>query len=186
MVSPMMNEDEEYSIRQLTTQDQSFLWEMLYQSLYVREGDAPFQRSVVGRPEIAKYVRDWGRRDDTGFVAVYEGGQRVGAVWLRLLTGDEKGFGYVDEHTPELGLAVLPEYRGRGIGTRLLARLIRSVEGVYENISLSVSVGNPALRLYQRMGFEVCGGRGDSITMKRKLSATVAAQIDESFDSTTR
>lgn len=102
MISTTMNEYGGYSIRRLTPPDQSFLWEMLYHSLYVREGDPPFERSVVCRPEIAKYVRDWGRsRDDTGFVAVLEGGQPVGAVWLRLLTGDEKGFGYVDEHTPE-------------------------------------------------------------------------------------
>ena len=166
-----MNEYGDYSIRRLTPPDQSFLWEMLYHSLHVREGDAPFERSVVGRPEIAKYVRDWGReRGDTGFVAVTGSGQPVGAIWLRLLTGDEKGFGYVDEHTPELGLAVLPEYRGRGIGTALLARLIRAVEGVYENISLSVTEGNPALRLYQRSGFEVYGREGDSITMKRRLT----------------
>lgn len=174
MVSPMMNEDGGYGIRRLTPSDQSFLWEMLYHSLYVREGGAPFERSVVLRPEIARYVRDWGRRrGDTGFVAVCGGGQPVGAIWLRLLTGAEKGFGYLDEHTPELGLAVLPEYRGRGIGTHLLAHLIRSVEGVYENISLSVTVGNPALRLYQRLGFEVCGGEGDSITMKRRLAVGV-------------
>jgi len=181
----MMNEHGGYSIRRLTPPDQSFLWEMLYHSLYVREGDAPFERSVVGRPEIAKYVRDWGRGSgDTGFVAVIEGGQRVGAVWLRLLTGDEKGFGYLDERTPELGLAVLPEYRGRGIGTALLAQLIRDVKGVYENISLSVTEGNPALRLYQRLGFEVCGREGDSITMKRRLNASVTTQSGESFDPT--
>lgn len=65
---------------------------------------------------------------------------------------------------------MLPEYRGRGIGTALLAQLIRAVEGVYENISLSVTEGNPALRLYQRLGFEVCGREGDSITMKRRLT----------------
>jgi ribosomal protein S18 acetylase RimI-like enzyme len=152
-----MNETGGYSIRRLTPSDQSLLWEMLYQSLYVREGDAPFERSVLQRPEIARYVEDWGRgTDDSGFVAETDGGRPIGAIWLRLLKGEEKGFGYLDEHTPELGMAVLPEYRGRGIGTQLLAHLIRSAEGVYENISLSVAVGNPARRLYRRFGFEVC------------------------------
>jgi ribosomal protein S18 acetylase RimI-like enzyme len=110
-----------------------------------------------------------GRAGDLGFVAVNERGQAVGAVWLRLLKGAEKGFGYVDEQTPELGMAVLSEYRGQGIGTSLLARLIESAADVYAQLSLSVSAGNPARRLYQRLGFVEIEQSGDSITMKRRL-----------------
>jgi ribosomal protein S18 acetylase RimI-like enzyme len=166
-----MNESKEFEIRLLTLSDQQFLWEMLYQSLYVPEGRAPFERSILNHPDIAKYVEDWGRENDSGFVAVAENNQPVGAIWLRLLIGAEKGFGYVDDKTPELGMAVLSEYRGKGIGTSLLSRLIKSAEDFYEYISLSVATGNPALRLYQRLGFEVVGESGDSIIMKRKLKA---------------
>ncbi len=158
-------------IRPLTARDQTLLWEMLYQSLHVPEGRAPFERSVLNRPEIARYVRDWGREGDCGFVAVGEGGRAVGAVWLRLLKGAERGFGYVDEETPELGMAVLPEYRGRGVGTSLLSRLIEAAAGVYESVSLSVADGNPAIRLYRRAGFETVGRDGHSSTMKRRLNA---------------
>ena len=144
---------------------------MLYQSLYVPEGGAPFEREILNHHEIARYVSDWGRANDSGFVAVDEYDRPVGAIWLRLFKGDKKGFGYIDDETPELGMAVLPEHRGQGLGTRLLARLIESAGEVYECISLSVAIGNPALRLYQRLGFEEVGVQGTSIVMKRKLNA---------------
>ncbi|MBC7920667.1 MAG: GNAT family N-acetyltransferase [Ferruginibacter sp.] len=141
---------------------------MLYQSLYVPKDGAPFERNIVNQADIARYVKDWGRADDSGFVAVDENDHLVGAVWLRLFKKEEKGFGYVDDKTPELGVAVSPEYRGKGIGTVLLSRLIKATEDIYECISLSVTVENPALRLYQRLGFEAVAKCGDSITMKRK------------------
>jgi ribosomal protein S18 acetylase RimI-like enzyme len=160
-----------YSIRRLSPADQQFLWEMLYHSLHVEEGRPPFPRDVINRPEIAKYVTGWGRAGDLGFVAVEAGsGEPVGAVWLRLLTGDEKGYGYVDDETPELGMAVLPEYRGRGVGSELLRRLLASAAAVYRSVSLSVSADNPAMRLYERAGFERACACGASVTMIRRLN----------------
>jgi ribosomal protein S18 acetylase RimI-like enzyme len=166
-----MKESKEYTLRPLMPSDQMFLWEMLYQSLYVPEGGAPFERSILDHVDIARYVKDWGRLNDSGFVAVDEDDRPIGAIWLRLLKGEEKGFGYVDERTPELGMAVSPMYRNQGIGTLLLSRLIESAANSYECISLSVSAGNPALRLYQRLGFEVVGEDSGSLTMKRRLKA---------------
>ncbi len=166
-----MSQQTQYKIRSLIAADQSLLWEMLYLSLFVPEGNAPFERSVLEHSDIAKYVRDWGRADDFGFVAARENNQPLGAVWLRLLKGDEKGYGYVDDSTPELGMAVFPEHRGQGIGTALLTRLVEAATRSYEQISLSVAAENPALRLYERLGFEVVAEVGTSLTMRRKLKA---------------
>lgn len=158
-----------YDLRPLTPSDQPFLWEMLYQSLYVSEGTEPFERSIINDPEIAKYVKGWGRENDAGFIAVDEDGRPLGAIWMRLFKGEERGYGYVDEQTPEIGMAVLPKYRGRGLGTKLLSQLLKSAEGVYEHLSLSVAAENPALRLYKRKGFEVVREEGSSVIMKRKM-----------------
>lgn len=173
-----------FEIRPLTPSDQPFLWEMLYQSLYVPDGRAPFERSILAHRDIARYVEGWGREGDCGFVALDENGRPVGAVWLRLLKGEERGFGYVDDETPELGMAVLPEYRGRGVGTSLLSRVIEAAGGKYEYISLSVSAGNPAARLYRRLGFEEVRQSGDARTMKRCLGAGAGARPDNSSNLT--
>jgi len=62
----------------------------------------------------------------------------------------------VDARTPELSVAVLPGHRGLGIGTRLVAELLQSVDAV----SLSCDPANPARRLYVRLGFKTLpGGR---------------------------
>lgn len=159
-----------YSIRRLTSSDQPFLHEMLYQSLYVREGGKPFPREVLSRPEISRYVEGWGRAGDLGFVAIDRNGDEpIGAAWLRLLADEEKGYGYVDDETPELGMAVLPGYRGRGIGTSLLNRLLKSAGADYRKVCLSVSADNPALRLYERVGFERVGEDASSVTMVKRL-----------------
>jgi ribosomal protein S18 acetylase RimI-like enzyme len=76
----------------------------------------------------------------------------------------------VDDDTPEIGMAVLPGHRGRGIGSNLLKRLLESAGAVYRKVCLSVSADNPALRLYERVGFERAGGDGTSVTMVKRLS----------------
>ena len=154
------------AIRPLTAVDEPFLWEMLYQAIHIPEGVTPPERDIVYQPELAKYVRDWGRPGDYGFVAIDTANNcSVGAAWLRLWTQENKGYGYVDNATPELSIAVLPEYRGKGIGSRLLTRLIEAAQIRYSAISLSVSPDNPALRLYQRFGFEEIDRCGTSLTM---------------------
>jgi ribosomal protein S18 acetylase RimI-like enzyme len=158
------------TIRSLTAADQAFLWETLYQALYVPEGADPFPRDVVRLPEIGRYAEDWGRLDDLGFVAVIDE-TCVGATWIRLLKGANKGYGFVDETVPELTIALAPEFRGRGIGTELLARLMAEAKNRHHAISLSVSPDNPALRLYRRFGFEVVASSGNSLTMIKWTAA---------------
>jgi ribosomal protein S18 acetylase RimI-like enzyme len=157
-------------IREASPSDEAFLREMLYHSLYVPDGGAPFDRGIVSRPEIAKYVERWGRTGDLGFIAVHSRrNEPLGAAWLRLFTGSEKGYGYVGGNTPELGIAVLPEYRGRGLGSALLRRLLEAAAGMYDSVSLSVAADSPARRLYERIGFEQVSTSGTSVTMVKRL-----------------
>jgi ribosomal protein S18 acetylase RimI-like enzyme len=85
-----------------------------------------------------------------------------------LLKGADQGYGYVDEVTLELTIAVAPEYRGQGVGAKLLAYLLAEAKNRYKAISLSVSPKNPALRLYQRFGFEIVATDSDSLTMIKR------------------
>jgi GNAT superfamily N-acetyltransferase len=77
-------------------------------------------------------------------------------------------------YIPELGIAVLPEHRGRGIGTKLLMAAIESTVNIYPGISLSVRSENPVISLY-RVGFVEVEGivvsnltAGTSMTMLYK------------------
>jgi ribosomal protein S18 acetylase RimI-like enzyme len=93
-------------------------------------------------------------------------GVPVGAAWYRLFTEDAPGYGYVDEKTPEVSIAVHPLHRRKGIGGTLLrAAMVGAREEGYQTLSLSVAVHNRSRMMYQRVGFEKVGEQGESWTM---------------------
>ena len=149
----------DYVIRPLTKQDEPILWEMLFQALQNAEGeDTP--REIVRRPEYSRYVEDWGRAGDLGFVAHDpEDQQLLGTVWFRQPAKDA---------TPELAFAVKPGHRRRGIGAALLTQWVRTNPQQSE-ISLRVPPGHPAVRLYERFGFRVTAENSGSVTLRRDI-----------------
>jgi len=153
-------------IRRGGRQDVRFLRDMLHHAYYWRErnpGDGP--------GPAARYVKGWGRPGDTVLIAV-DDGFPVGAAWYRLFRRDLPGYGFVDEETPELAIAVVPSRRGRGIGEALLEALCeRAREDGYDTLSLSVERENPALcSFYEAHGFtRIEGGDDYSVTMRRQL-----------------
>ena len=125
--------------------DVRFLRDMLHHAYYWRERAAG---ALTGR-----YVKGWGRRGDAAVIAL-ENGFPVGAAWYRLFTEREPGYGFVDEQTPELAIAVVPGARGKGFGDELLGALCRRarLDG-RPALSLSVDPANPSLHLYEKHGF---------------------------------
>jgi GNAT superfamily N-acetyltransferase len=144
--------------------DEPFLWEMLFQGLYVPEGKLPFSRDVLDEADITCYVKGWGRPGDWGLIA-RDGEISVGAIWLRKWSGKEKGYGYVDETIPEMSIALLAGYRGSGLRTRMIQEIIRIAHKDYPGISLSVVETSRARRLYERLGFLPVGRVGGSLVM---------------------
>ena len=155
------------TFRVAEARDEPILRDMLYLAVFVPPGSLPPDHSVVAQPELARYVYRWGRRGDVGTIAIASGGQPIGAAWLRLWSDEDHGYGFIDALTPELSVAVRPEARGGGIGTQLLRLLLRRADESYDRISLSVSVQNPAVRLYERLGFRSVAVGGASMTMLR-------------------
>jgi len=154
-------------IRALGPADTPLLWDYLRLSIFVRPGDPLPPPDAVDRPEMACYVEQWGRYGDDGVLAVEDTtGEDLGAAWLRLWPGPETGYGFVDRSTPELGIAVRPEQRGRGIGTCLLDALLDRASRHHRAVSLSVALDNPAVRLYQRLGFRAIAESGGTLTMR--------------------
>jgi len=129
-----------YGIRPITLADEPFLWEMLYRAIYVPEGTSPPSRDIAHHPEMRRYVQHWGQPHDIGIVAI-----------------DRKS-------AQPIGAAWLRLLTG------LLSHLLTTAQAHYPAVSLSVSADNPALRLYQRLGFDIVGRCGTSLTMRRKSS----------------
>jgi ribosomal protein S18 acetylase RimI-like enzyme len=149
-------------IRAASPHDVRFLRDMLRHAYYWRVGES------ADLP-VARYVTNWGREGDDGLVAIDEG-NLVGAAWYRLFRRQEAGFGFVDEETPELTIAVVPSRRGRGFGDELLTGLLeRARRAGYERLSLSVEKDSPAVSLYERYGFERVGESEDALTMVAEL-----------------
>ena len=101
-------------IRRVEPRDIRFLRDMLHHAFYRREVPAGQDEQPVYR-----YVIAWGRKGDAGVLALDEGFP-VGAAWYRLFKQAEPGYGFVDEQTPELAIAIVPSRRGRGLGKELL------------------------------------------------------------------
>jgi ribosomal protein S18 acetylase RimI-like enzyme len=158
-------------IRTAGPSDVDFLGEMLFEAAY-RPGVArPPMDEMWSDSRIARYVTEWGRRGDAALIAVGDDGRRLGAAWYRLFSADEPGFGFVDADTPEISIAVVPDSRGRGVGSALLDALVeRARREGFRALTLSVNPENPALRLYDRAGFVRVESRETHWTMRLELS----------------
>ena len=153
-------------IRPGSSHDARFLRDMLHHAYYWRERVAP-QDPLEG--SVQRYVMNWGRRGDAAVIALDEGSP-VGAAWYRLFKDDNRGYGFVDEETPELSIAIVPSKRGSGLGSELLDALLdRARADGYETISLSVEKESPAVGLYERYGFKRLGEDDGGVTMRAGL-----------------
>jgi ribosomal protein S18 acetylase RimI-like enzyme len=151
-------------IRRVEPRDIRFLRDMLHHAFYRREAPAGEDEQPVYR-----YVIAWGREGDAGVLALDEGFP-VGAAWYRLFKQGEPGYGFVDEETPELAIAIVPSRRGRGLGKELLEGLIASAKrDGFQRLSLSVDRDNPAIGLYESFGFRKLEEHGRSLTMLAEL-----------------
>jgi ribosomal protein S18 acetylase RimI-like enzyme len=153
-------------VRRGGAQDVRFLRDMLHHAYYWKE-----RAPDAGPGPVALYVKAWGRPGDTAVIAI-DGGFPVGAAWYRLFGKERPGYAFVDERTPELAIAVVPNARGKGIGSKLLDALLAQARAAgYPTVSLSVDRQNSgAIELYERHGFERVDEDQDSVTMLARLS----------------
>lgn len=159
------------TIRHATTEDDEFLKEMLAVAADWRP-DARVRSvaEIMAEPALAHYVAGWPAEGYAGFVA--EDGRPVGAAWWRFFPQNDPGYGFVDDRTPEVSIGLVADARRQGIGTALLEALIEEAQSrALPALSLSVEPDNPAMALYQRLGFVTVGHVAGSVTMVLKLGA---------------
>jgi ribosomal protein S18 acetylase RimI-like enzyme len=88
-----------------------------------------------------------------------------------LVGGELAGRLYVDRGEDEIrivDIALLPERRGRGIGGALLRDLLAEADAGGKSVTIHVERVNPALRLYERLGFALAEDKGVYLFLERR------------------
>jgi N-acetylglutamate synthase-like GNAT family acetyltransferase len=103
-------------------------------------------------------------------VIALAGPHPAGAAWYRLFSERAPGFGFVDERTPELTIAVVPARRGHGTGKEMLTALLeRARTDGFEAVSLSAA--HEQTDYYERFGFEPVRETPYAVTMRLALNS---------------
>lgn len=161
------------TFRPLVAADQSRLWHWLHIALW-DPPPAPLRPiAVLQDPRVRIYAENWGRAGDVGRVAVIDGTD-AGACWLRMIR-DGAGLAYVDERTPQLGIALEPAYQHKGHGKPLMRATLQAAwDCGYAHVSLTVHPDNPAIAMYEACGFAHAGLRGTYHLMIARTDAPPA------------
>lgn len=160
---------DEIKVRPIKEEEYPLLDDFLYEAIFLPEGTEPPPKDVIRRPELAVYIRDFGESGDHCLVAE-SNGKVLGVVWTRILSGKEKGYGYVDDTVPEFAISVKKEFRHRGIGDTLMREMIGLLKkSGYEKASLSVNKENYAYGFYRRLGFQTVKEQGEEVLMLLRL-----------------
>lgn len=155
-----------FLIREIKEIEYPILSDFLYEAIFVPEGETPPDRSILRIPELQVYIADFGRKKDDVALVAEADHHIVGAVWSRIMND----YGHVDDETPSLAVSVYEEYRGQGIGTQLMNRMLELLKGRgYKRVSLSVQKANDAVRLYERMNFKTVSEKGEEYIMACRL-----------------
>ena len=142
------------------------------------DADRPFLREVYGssredelRPtgwtddQKALFLDHQFEAQDTYYRANYD----PASFDVVLVDGVPSGRLYVarwPEDIRIIDIALLPAARGRGVGTRLLTALLDEARETTRRVSIHVEKQNPALRLYERLGFRVAADRDPYVLME--------------------
>lgn len=140
------------TIREIQKQEYPLLDNFLYEAIFIPEGVEPPPKNIITSPELQVYVERFGElKDDWGLVAEV-GGNIIGAVWVRIMND----YGHIDDETPSLAISLYKEYRGFGIGTAMMKKILTLLKSHgYSQVSLSVQKANYAVKLYLKVGFEI-------------------------------
>ena len=118
--------------------------DFLYQAIYQPNTTNLAPKSIINKPELQVYIKDFGKqKDDYCFCAEVDN-RVVGAVWVR----NTNGYGSIDEDTVELAISVFDKYQKMGIGTALMNRMLEHLKEMnYPKASLAVQKENYAVRM---------------------------------------
>ncbi|MDP1850494.1 MAG: GNAT family N-acetyltransferase [Solirubrobacteraceae bacterium] len=130
-----------------------------------RRADAEFLRSVYASTRAEELaVVPWTDAELEAFLRMqfdaqdrhYREQRPAAALDVILVDGAPAGRLYVDRSADEIrivDIALLPEHRGRGVGTLLIRRVLDEGSETGRPVTIHVERGNRARALYGRLGF---------------------------------
>lgn len=171
----------------LRSSEQKIVTDMLHYALRLDE----VNKRLSDIPKLSIYEEFYGfTSKDLGLYILVDN-QIAGAAWIRRLNADHGSNGYINDHTPILNIAVLPEYRRRSLGSQMLEQLSIEAGGLYDQISVSVLKDSSVLSFYEKHGF-ICHDNTvveqsfvdgkDVITLVKKLQKAAVIRPTDGYD----
>lgn len=155
-----------YNIRKIEKNEYTLLNDFLYEAIFIPEGVQAPPKSIINAPELQVYVQDFGKQDDDICFVAEVDDKVVGAVWVRVM----EDYGHVEEGVPSFAISLYKEYRGNGIGTALMCKMLDELKcRGYKKTSLAVQKANYAVRMYQKVGFKIVGENTEEYIMVHEL-----------------
>lgn len=165
------------TLRPIDDGDRDFLFE-LYAStradeMALLDWDSGQKQSFLEMQFHAQHTYYQEQFRQAAFDVVMSGGERIGRL-------------YIDRRPDEIrviDIALLPAYRGRGIGSGLMAGILDEARQAGLPVRIHVERFNPAMHLYNRIGFRPVMDQGVYILMEwTPSSAGVPGPVQDMTD----
>ncbi|SCY71744.1 Acetyltransferase (GNAT) domain-containing protein [Butyrivibrio sp. INlla14] len=154
------------AIRMLHEDEKDLLKDFLYEAIYIPEGVEPPPKDIIFQPELRLYYENFGTDPADNCIVAEDQGRVIGAVWTRIMND----YGHVDDETPSFAISLYKEYRGKGIGTKLMKEMLALLkEQGYGTASLAVQKANYAVKMYKNVGFKTVDENAEEYIMVCEL-----------------
>ena len=140
------------NIREIRKDEYRLLDDFLYEAIFIPKEEEKPPREIIKNEELQVYTKDFGLLKDDNCLVAEVNDKVVGACWTRIMND----YGHIDNETPSFAISLYEEYRGMGIGTKLMKEMLKLLkEKGYSKASLSVQKNNYAVKMYKNIGFKV-------------------------------
>ena len=153
-------------LREIKENETEILKDFLYEAIFIPEGMELPPKEIIEQPELKLYYDGFGIGEADFCIVADDEGKVIGAVWTRIMND----YGHVDEETPSFAISLYKEYRGQGIGTKLMKEMLNLLkEKGYKRASLAVQKANYAVKMYENVGFKVVDENDEEYIMVCEL-----------------
>lgn len=149
------------SFRKVNEDDFPFL-----RKVYRSTREEELSRSGMSDEDMSRFIEFQFNAQHTHYSQAYKDAE----FDLILLDDEPAGRLYIwrtETQIRIMDIALLPEFQGKGIGTSILQTIIKESEKSGKKVTIHVEYFNPALRLYERLGFQKVDDSGIYFYMER-------------------